>query len=44
MRKVDEKDETDENEGTGTDEGYVVAPEDEEAIGNEEGEGDKEDP
>lgn len=44
MGEVDEKNKTEEDENRGSDEGNVIAPEHEEAIGDEEGDRDKEDP
>ena len=44
MRKVNEEDETEEDEYGGADEGDVVAPEDKEAVRDEEGDGDEDEP
>lgn len=44
MCEVDEEDETEEDEYCGTDKRDVVAPEDEEAVGDEEGYDDKNEP
>jgi hypothetical protein len=44
VRHVDEEDETEEDEDAGADEGDVVTPEDEEAVGDEEGERDEDEP
>lgn len=44
VRKVDEEDQAEEDEYGGADEGDVVAPEDEEAVWDEEGDGDEDEP
>ena len=44
MCKVDEKDETEEDEDRGSDEGNIISPEHEETVGNEEADRDEKDP
>ena len=44
MREIDEKNETEEDENRGSDQGNIISPEHEEAVGNEEADHDKEDP
>jgi len=44
MRQIDKQDQTEENVEDGTDDGDVLAPYDEEVIGNEEGDNDKTEP
>lgn len=44
MGEVDEKDETEEDEDRSSNEGYIIAPEHEKAVGNEEADGDEENP
>ena len=44
MREVDEKNEAEEDENRSSDEGNIIAPEHEKAIGDEEADGDEDNP
>jgi len=44
VREVDEKNETEEDENRGSDEGNIISPEHEETVWNEEADHDKKDP